>query len=274
MKGVTLAMGDTFQQNDVVKVWDDVAAGYNLQEYWTNEVHQSWFGTLSSLIGSPAGKSLLEVGCGSGFQSLRFAENGADVSLLDLSPRAIEIARNAFVTKKQPLPRCYVCDALYSEIPDDSFDVVWNMGVIEHFSDEGKSRLLSEMVRMTKPNGKTIVMVPNSRCWPFQVGQIYQKLRGIWPYGKEDDMSPIRLRRLAANIGIPECQVFAFDPISGWYWLPVIGSRLKKWFGPKSAALHMQRSKCGWMSVLVICKTSDGLVNTVGGIESGGGTRQ
>ncbi len=247
-------MNDSFQQNDIVKVWDDVASGYDIKRYWENKVHQSWFETLSSIIGDANGKSLLEVGCGSGFQSLRLAEEGGEISILDLSPRAIEVAKAAFKENKKRIVNCYNCDALKSNIPDNGFDIVWNMGVIEHFTDEGKSKLLQEMYRMTKANGKTIIMVPNRFCWTFQLGQWYRKVKGTWPYGNEDDMSPFRLRRLAKKSGMNKYHSFAFDPISGWYWLPFIGERLRQLMRKTTVESHMKKSIFGWMTVLVIDK--------------------
>lgn len=253
---------NNFQQKDIITVWDEVSVGYDFQKYWSNEVHLSWFHTLLSIIGDPNGKQLLEVGCGSAFQSLALAEMKGEVSLLDISAHAIEGARASFIARGHLSPPCYVCDALNSDIPDNKFDVVWNMGVIEHFFDDGKMQLIREMVRMTKPRGKTIIMVPNCLCWPFQLGQAYRKFFKTWQYGMEDDISPWRLRRLCRQANIQECQVYAFDPISGWYWLPYIGRYLKKMLGPKPVEAHMRKSLFGWMSVLIIAKTGNTLYSS------------
>jgi ubiquinone/menaquinone biosynthesis C-methylase UbiE len=243
-----------FQQKDIVQVWDRVTDTYDFEKYWSNKVHLSWFGNLLSIIGDPIGKSILEVGCGSAFQSLALAERGGVVSLIDISAHTIERASASFIAKGQPAPYCYVCDALNSKIPDNKFDFVWNMGVIEHFPDNGKMQLIREMVRMTKPQGKTIIMVPNMLCWPFQIAQAYGKLRGSWRYGTEDDMSPGRLRYLCRRVNIHKCHTYSFDPISGWYWLPHIGNLLKRAFNSKSVEEYMRKSLFGWMSVLIISK--------------------
>jgi len=243
------------QQEDLVDVWDNVAKYYSFEDYWADPASHAWLGRLRSHIGEPSGQRVLEVGCGSGLMSLALAQQGACVSLLDISPVALQRAREVFAAKHQPIPTCYRADALHSGIAENSFDVTWNCGVIEHFTNEGKRQLVMEMVKMTKPGGKVIIMVPNRWCWPFQIGQAYMKLRRTWPYGNEDDMSPMRLKRLCRRLDVEHYDAYSFDPVLGWYWLPFLGARLKRCLGPRPVEKHMQRSIIGWMSVLVIEKS-------------------
>ena len=67
--------------------------------------------------------------------------------------------------------------------------MTWNGGVIEHFTDEGKTALLREMWRVTKPGGLLLVTVPNARDYPFIVGKKIAEWRGKWIFGFEDDLT-------------------------------------------------------------------------------------
>lgn len=241
---------------DRIAIWNRVAESYDEKSYWSAPETHAWHQTLCRHIGNPAGLGILEMGCGSGFISLALARAGARVALLDIAPRALEKARTAFRLACLPDPPSYAADALNSGLGSESFDVVWNNGVIEHFSDAGKARLLTEMRRLTRPGGKTIVFVPNRNCWPFRIAQRYMKWAGTWPYGFEDDMSPAQLRRFCLRLKIRAFETYAIDPWLGWYWLPRFGPLLKRWVGPRPVAAHMRRTQVGWLSILAIPKES------------------
>jgi ubiquinone/menaquinone biosynthesis C-methylase UbiE len=103
-----------------------------------------------------SGKRLLEVGCGTGTDSLQFARGGAIFTGVDLTPRSIEIARKRFEVYRQA-GEFVLGDAEKLNFPDESFDVVYSFGVIHHTPDtEGAA---SEIHRVLKRGGKATVMV-------------------------------------------------------------------------------------------------------------------
>lgn len=103
-----------------------------------------------------AGKSLLEVGFGTGTDLLQFARGGARVTGVDLTPRSIEIARRRFEVYGLP-GEFAIGDAEGLSFPDLSFDVVYSFGVLHHTPDtDGAVR---EIHRVLKPGGKAIVML-------------------------------------------------------------------------------------------------------------------
>ena len=244
-------------QQDVAARWDGIAQTYQQQRYWGGPENHANLHWLLHEIGDPRGKSVIEVGSGSGFTSLELARRGAAAALLDISPRSVELARSYFMAEGLPAPTCFLEDALRSSVPSESFDVVWNGGVIEHFADADKERLLHEMLRMVKPGGVVVVMVPNAWCWQFQIKQRMLKLRGKWAYGFEDDMSPRRLRRMCERVGV-RADVYAFNPVLGWWWFsklrPLI--RLLRLNTPEH---HRRRSWMGFVTVAAIRKGEDPL---------------
>ena len=96
------------------------------------------------------GGKLLETGCGRGTLSSYFSEDGWDVTLLDFSKKVLSIAAEIF--KKNQL-RGYFVEGDANNLPfeDHTFDVVTNIGLLEHF--ENISHVMSEQLRVTKPGG-------------------------------------------------------------------------------------------------------------------------
>jgi len=107
-----------------------------------------------------AGKSLLEVGFGTGTDLLQFARGGARVTGVDLTPRSIEIARRRFEVYGAQ-GEFVIGDAEHLNFPDTSFDVVYSFGVVHHTSNTADA--VREIHRVLKPGGKAIVMIYHRR---------------------------------------------------------------------------------------------------------------
>lgn len=103
------------------------------------------------------GKKLLEVGTGSGAMSIFFSWLGLDVTGIDLDPQVIEKAKRESV-KFNGRAKFEVADTFQLPYPDNSFEVVFHQGLLEHFSDEDIHRMLTEQLRVAP---KVILSVPN-----------------------------------------------------------------------------------------------------------------
>jgi SAM-dependent methyltransferase len=109
-----------------------------------------------------AGRRVLDLGCGLGNDAARFARGGAAVTLVDLAPRALELARANFA--QRGLPGTFLegnGEAL--ELPEGSFDLVWCHTVL-HFTPE-PARMVREIHRVLAPGGQAILMGVNRRSW-------------------------------------------------------------------------------------------------------------
>jgi ubiquinone/menaquinone biosynthesis C-methylase UbiE len=96
------------------------------------------------------GKKVLEVGCGRGSISCYFADSGYKCTLLDISPKAIEVAKEIY--KRNKLKAEFIVgDALDLPFESGSFDVVVSIGLLEHFQKIDK--LLSEQIRILRKGG-------------------------------------------------------------------------------------------------------------------------
>lgn len=123
---------------------------------------------------------VLEVGCGRGSLSAYFSDSGWDCTLIDISPKAIELAQVAF--KENGLAAKFsVEDCLELSFKDSSFDAVFSIGLLEHFEDIGPA--IAEQARILAPGGLFIgYVVPHL---PYNVQKEYtwinEVIKGLVP---------------------------------------------------------------------------------------------
>lgn len=108
------------------------------------------------------GKNLLEVGCGAGIDLVRFARGGANVTGIDLSKTAIDLACKNF-GQSELRADLRVMNGECMEFADNTFDLVYGHGVLQYTADPGK--MIAEIHRVLMPGGKAIMMVYNRRSW-------------------------------------------------------------------------------------------------------------
>ena len=144
-----------------------------------------------------AGKKILEVGAGSGRDSFQLARDQAQVYVVDYSPKSLEIIQD--LNKKESSQiHCILADAFQMPIPDNSFDIVFHQGLLEHFRDPYP--LLKENYRILKPGGLLLVDVP-------QRYHIYTLIKHLliffnkWFAGWETEFSIKELENIMENTG-------------------------------------------------------------------------
>lgn len=102
------------------------------------------------MAGRNLGKRILEVGCGRGTMSAYFADNGFVCTLLDSSKSAIDTAQKFFLA--QGLKADFdVGDAMNLPYNPGSFDIVFSIGLLEHFDDIATP--LIEQIRVLSKRG-------------------------------------------------------------------------------------------------------------------------
>lgn len=109
-----------------------------------------------------SGKCTLEIGVGLGADHQQFAQAGAELYGIDLTPRAVDHTRRrleAFGLKST----IAVGDAENLAFPDNNFDIVYSWGVLHHSPDT--PRAIGEVHRVLKPGGVAKIMVYSK--WSF-----------------------------------------------------------------------------------------------------------
>jgi SAM-dependent methyltransferase len=100
------------------------------------------------------GASYLDLGCGTGAMSQELAERGT-VTSLDFEHAALAYCRT------RGLSRLVQASAETLPFPEDRFDVVTALDVIEHLDDDAAAA--NEIRRVLKPGGIAVVSVPAFR---------------------------------------------------------------------------------------------------------------
>jgi len=129
-------------------------------------------------------KNVLECGSGTGKISALIAQDKGNAYLLDYSPRAIELSKQFF--NVQNLHGNFSEASMFA-IPyaDETFDMVWNSGVLEHFSEEKQREALLEMKRVCKRGGLIILINPFAYAYIYRLGKYCAEKTGKWLYGDE-----------------------------------------------------------------------------------------
>jgi SAM-dependent methyltransferase len=152
------------------------------------------------------GKKILEVGAGTGVDSIYLARKGADVVALDFSPESIKLMK-----RNAPKGRSFSivqADAYNMPFADNSFDVVFSQGFVEHFTNP--KPLVLEQRRVLKNDGYLIIDVPQT----FSLYTVEKKLRLLfkrWPPGWETQFSALLLKRLGEECGLRLVSVYGRD---------------------------------------------------------------
>jgi 2-polyprenyl-6-hydroxyphenyl methylase/3-demethylubiquinone-9 3-methyltransferase len=113
-----------------------------------NPLRLEWIDRLS---GGIQGKRVLDVGCGGGILAESLSIQGAQVTGIDLSEKALKVAKLHQLESGALVDyRLIAAEAMAEEQPD-SFDVVTCMEMLEHVPDPAS--VMAACARMVKPGG-------------------------------------------------------------------------------------------------------------------------
>lgn len=176
--------------------------------------------------GSVEGRPVLEVGAGTGRDTLALAQAGAIGVVLDYSPASLALVRN--LARRQGLAVHLVqADALAMPFRDGAFQVVFHQGLLEHFRDP--QPLLVENARITRHGGRVVVDVPQT----FHLYTVMKQVLiafGAWFAGWETQFTPAGLERELARAGLAVRRSYGDWMVPG-LWYRVLRELLRRVLG-------------------------------------------
>lgn len=163
--------------DDAVYMDDDLRTVLN--HWWFASRTRALNAVLESILPSEPDFTLLDVGCGAGNMIHHLSKYG-QVKGLEIDPRPVKVAhKRGFDVEQfdatQPMP-----------YPDNTFDAVTALDVIEHNQDD--MAILADSYRILKPGGHMIITVPafmwlwthnddlNAHVRRYTVAELRQKL--------------------------------------------------------------------------------------------------
>ncbi len=114
------------------------------------------------LLQVKSGRRLLDIGCGPGWVLQAAVKNGLSTFGIDLSLEALKLAKSI-----SPASELILTSAGSLPFPDQYFDYITLIGVLEHFTEVEKS--IFEIQRVAKNEAIFCIMVPNSRTLYWQI---------------------------------------------------------------------------------------------------------
>ena len=149
---------DTIAENYASVYTEDSLWGHVMRERKTR---------LLELLAGVEGK-VLDIGCGPGIMVADILDLGCRFWGVDGSPRMIDQCLKQF--GDSPDARFDVMNAEALRFPDDSFDAVTCVGVIDRVTRPEQA--IAEMARVLKPNGRLLISFPNLVS-PYAFWRVY-----------------------------------------------------------------------------------------------------
>jgi SAM-dependent methyltransferase len=110
------------------------------------------------------GKKVLEIGCGIGTDSINFARAGADLTVVDLSEKSIELAKQRFDVFGLKA-KFYQGNAeeLSKFVPVEKYDLIYSFGVIHH--TPRPEAVIEQLKQYCKPETELRIMLYTRWSW-------------------------------------------------------------------------------------------------------------
>jgi SAM-dependent methyltransferase len=155
-------------------------------------------GHFLALLQKEGRQRLVEIGAGTGKDSLFFQDNGLDVICTDLSPEMVDLCQSKGLT-------AYTMDFLNLTFRDGSFDAVYALNCLLHVPKKDLRTVLETVQRLLKPSGVFFLGVYGGHDF-----------EGVW---SEDNYTPKRFFSFHTDEQIKDVvseffEILYFKPIS------------------------------------------------------------
>ena len=104
---------------------------------------------------------LLELGSGSGYDSVYLADHGFNVTAIDVSEDVIELSKKIHVNSKVN----FVAADFFQDITDKKFDVIYDRGFLHNYKNR-LQEIFEKLNILLTDNGKLII-ITGSPCQPI-----------------------------------------------------------------------------------------------------------
>ncbi|ENO90043.1 bifunctional 3-demethylubiquinone-9 3-methyltransferase/ 2-octaprenyl-6-hydroxy phenol methylase [Thauera linaloolentis 47Lol = DSM 12138] len=197
--------------------WDPASEFKPLHEI--NPLRLGWIDGKAGL----AGKTVLDVGCGGGILAEGMAALGAKVTGIDLSEKALSVARLHLFESGHGIDYRLVSAEAFADEAPGHFDVVTCMEMLEHVPDPAST--ISACARLVKPGGHVFFSTINRNLKAYALAIVGAEYvlnmlpRGTHEYAKF--IKPSELGRYCRNAGLDVHELIgmSYNPLTKAYSL-------------------------------------------------------
>ncbi len=201
----------------LVKYWNKENFVSGSRPHYCDYATQLMFERMS---GSFKNKQVLDIGCGQGRMIEYFISRTASARGIDISKANLAYAKNKNLVVLE-------ADTRHLPFADNAFDIVFSIGVVEHFTET--SLAIKEHVRVCKKGGIVVVIVPNMLTPYFIMGAIWHVVRGSVKHGLTysagKSYTKLQIAKLLSQAG---CKDIAITPYYGSAFLKFFSGQLNK----------------------------------------------
>jgi len=173
--------------------------------------------------GDLAGKAVLDIGCGGGILTEAMARDGANVTGIDLSEKALGVARLHQIESGAKVDyRLMSAEAMAVEAPA-SFDVVTCMELLEHVPDPAS--IVSACAQLVRPGGHVVFSTINRNAKAYALAIVgAEYVLGLLPRGTHDYarfLKPSEIATFARTAGLETDALIGmtYNPLTKTYRL-------------------------------------------------------
>ena len=184
-----------------------------------NPLRLDW---INRLVGV-SGKAILDIGCGGGILSESMAQRGATVTGIDLSEKALGVARLHLLESGNKVSYQNISAEELAEKTPGSFDVVTCMEMLEHVPNPAST--ISACAALVKPGGHVFFSTINRNPKAYLLAVIgAEYILKMLPKGTHDYakfIKPSELSRWAKSVGLEPDELIgmSYNPVSQHYKL-------------------------------------------------------
>lgn len=124
---------------------------------------------------------MLDVGCGIGTDAINFARAGADVTVVDISKKSLELCKKRFEVFS--LKAKFILGNAEDLENKEKFDLIWAFGVIHHTPNPQK--MLKQLANLLNEQGEIRAMVYSKISYKLF---FLMRETGIWDFSKLDQL--------------------------------------------------------------------------------------
>src|ERR1043166_3819276 len=144
---------------------------------------------------------VLSLGCGDGRVECLMASRVGEIVGIELSPVAVEQARNRAAHARFTNLRFEVGDIEQLELPPASFDAIWMLGVLHHVGATATADLLRRCLAWLRPGGIMVSNDPSARRLIGLFKAMFATQYRKYHSPDERELDPQRLAEAFAAVG-------------------------------------------------------------------------